>query len=90
MKQSTRFSKTSISLPSSVHQRLSAYALAVGAAGVGIVSVQPAQAKIVYIPTHHTLTNGTLPIPVDGTHDFTLSDKFYIITGSWARASAFG
>jgi hypothetical protein len=30
------------------------------------------------------LANGTLPIPVDGTHDFTLTDKFYIITGSWS------
>ena len=84
MKQSPRFSKTPVSLPGSVHQRLSAYALAVSAAGVGIVSVQPAHAKIVYTPTHHTLTNGTLPIPVGGTHDFTLSDKFYIITGSWS------
>jgi hypothetical protein len=54
------------------------------AAGVGIVSAQPAQAKIVYTPTHHTLANGTLPIPIDGTHDFNLSDKFYIIAGSWS------
>ncbi|HXM21957.1 MAG TPA: hypothetical protein VN948_11920 [Terriglobales bacterium] len=84
MKQFPRFSKTPVSLPGSFHQRLSAYALAVSAAGVGIASMQPAQAKIIYKPTHHTLTNGTLPIPIDGTHDFTLSDKFYIITGSWS------
>jgi hypothetical protein len=84
VKQSFRFSKTPVSLPSLVHQRLSAYALAVSAAGVGLVSAQPALAKIVYTPTHHTLTNGTLPIPIDGTTDFTLSDNFYIITGSWS------
>jgi hypothetical protein len=84
MKQFPRFSKTPVSLPGPVHQRLSAYALAVSAAGVGIVSVRPSQAKIVYTPTHHTLTNGTLPIPVDGTHDFTLSDTFHISTGSWS------
>ena len=84
MKQSPQFSKTPGSLPGSVYERLSTYALAVSAAGVGITSVQPAQAKIVYTPVHHTLTNGTLPIPIEGTHDFTLSDKFYIITGSWS------
>jgi hypothetical protein len=84
MQQSLRFEKTPASLSGSVHQRLSAYALAVSAAGVGLASIQPAQAKIIYKPTHHTLTNGTLPIPIDGTHDFTLSDKFYIITGSWS------
>jgi hypothetical protein len=84
MRQSPRFSKTPISLPFSIHQRLSAYALAVSAAGVGIAWVQAVHAKIIYTPTHHTLTNGTLPIPVAGAHDFTLSDKFYIITGSWS------
>lgn len=68
-----------------IHRRLNFYALAASAAGVGVLAlVQPSEAKIVYTPTHHTLTNGTLPIPVDGTHDFTLSDKFYIITGSWS------
>jgi hypothetical protein len=84
MRRPTRPSRPTSNLSESIHQRLSAYALAVSAAGVGIASVQPAQAKIVYTPTHHTLTNGTLPIPIDGTHDFTLSDKFYIITGSWS------
>lgn len=84
MKRSSQFSKTPVNLGTSVHQRLTAYALAATAAGVGAVSVEPAQAKIVYTPTHHTLTNGTLPIPIGGTHDFTLSDKFYIITGSWS------
>jgi hypothetical protein len=71
-------------LSKSVHQQLNMYALAMSAAGVGMVSAQPAQAKIVYTPTHHTLANGTLPIPIDRTHDFNLSDKFYIITGSWS------
>jgi hypothetical protein len=73
-------SKLSESLP----HRLNMYALVASAAGVGMMSVQPAQAKIVYTPTHRTLTNGTLPIPIDRTHDFTLSDKFYIVTGSWS------
>jgi hypothetical protein len=72
-------------LSQSTNRQLNKYALVVGSAGVGMLALtQPALAKIVYTPTHHTLTNGTLPIPIDGTHDFTLSDKFYIITGSWS------
>jgi hypothetical protein len=70
-------------LSDSIHQKLNLYALA--AAGVGVtILTQSSEAKIIYKPTHHILTNGTLPIPVAGTHDFTLSDKFYIITGSWS------
>jgi len=71
-------------LSESVHRHLNMYAIAASAAAMGMVSAQPAQARIVYTPTHHTLANGTLPIPIDGTHDFNLSDKFYIITGSWS------
>jgi hypothetical protein len=80
----TRSSRKPANLSDSVHRQLNIYALAMTAAGVSMVSAQPAQAKIVYTPTHHTLANGTLPIPIDRTHDFTLSDKFYIITGSWS------
>jgi hypothetical protein len=72
-------------LSETLHQQITMYALAAGAAGVSLLaSAQCSEAKIVYTPTHHILTNGTLPIPVDGTHDFALSDKFYIITGSWS------
>jgi hypothetical protein len=79
-----RESRKTANLSDSVLHCINMYALMASAAGVGMVSVQPAQAKIVYTPTHRTLTNGTLPIPIDGAHDFTLSDKFYIITGSWS------
>jgi hypothetical protein len=71
-------------LSDSFRRQLNSYTLAVTAAGVSMVLVHPSQAKIVYTPVHRTLTNGTLPIPIDRTHDFTLSDKFYIITGSWS------
>jgi hypothetical protein len=84
MKRSSGPRKTA-NLSESTNRQLNKYALVVGSAGVGMLALtQPALAKIVYTPTHHTLTNGTLPIPIDGTHDFTLSDKFYIITGSWS------
>jgi hypothetical protein len=85
MRQSTRWSKTSSKLCPSLYQGIDLYALAASAAGMGMLAfAQPAEARIVYTPTHRTLTNGTLPIPIVGTHDFTLSDKFYIITGSWS------
>jgi hypothetical protein len=74
MKQSPRFSKTPVSLPGSVHERLNAYALAVTAAGIGITSIQQAEAKIVYTPVHKVLTHGSLSIPIDGSHFFTLFD----------------
>lgn len=60
-----------------VRQQLNLYALAVGA-GAGLMAVpQPAQAKVVYTPTHVQLTNGQLPIDLnnDGTVDFTVSNK---------------
>jgi hypothetical protein len=60
------------------------YLLAASAAGVAMGSVQGAEATILYTPTHRTLTNGTLPIPIAGTTVFNLTDKFYIITGSWS------
>jgi hypothetical protein len=84
MKRSRHFSQTPVRLPVSVHHQLSAYALAIGAAGAAIAAVPPAEAKIIYTPTHHTLTNGTLAIPVAGAHDFKLSDTFHISTGSWS------
>jgi hypothetical protein len=83
MKTSRRIHKTPARLPASVHQQLSAYALAISAAGAAIAAVPPAEAKIIYTPTHHILTNGTLPIPIAGTASFNLTDKSYIITGSW-------
>ena len=40
-------------LPESLHQRVNAYALAAGAAGVGVLALTiPAQGKIIYTPAH--------------------------------------
>jgi hypothetical protein len=40
-------------LPESLHQRVNAYALAAGAAGVGmLVLTMPAEGKIIYTPAH--------------------------------------
>lgn len=46
-------------LPESLHQRLTSYALVAGATGVGMLAMmQPANAKVVYTPTHVVLPFG--------------------------------
>ena len=65
-------------LPESLHKHLNAYALAASAAGVGALAlVQPAEARIVYTPTHHIITQGhpyDLDVNNDGRPDFRLSN----------------
>ena len=59
MKRSPRSRKT-ISLSDSVHQQLNSYALAAGAAGVGVLALgQSAEAKIIYTPAHHVIGERT-------------------------------
>jgi hypothetical protein len=60
----------------SFHLRLAAYAMAAGAAGVGLLAATPpANAEVVYTPAHTNFTNGTVYIDVnhDGINDFVLS-----------------
>jgi hypothetical protein len=62
----------------SLNQRLNLYALAAGAAGVGILAVPHSlEAEVVYTATNITLTNGSLAIDLnhDGAVDFILSNK---------------
>jgi hypothetical protein len=47
--------RKTVGLSNSVHQRLNMYALAASAAGIGILSPQAAECKIVYTPTHVTI-----------------------------------
>jgi len=66
-------------LSESLHRRLSAYALAASAAGVGVLALtQSAEAKIVYTPAHKkVLTNGGpafLDLNHDGVNDFYLTN----------------
>jgi hypothetical protein len=57
-------------LPESLHQQLNMYALAAGAAGVGVLALaQPADAKIVYTPAHKHLPHNKL-FYLDGVDDF--------------------
>jgi hypothetical protein len=76
MKQTARISETPARLPGAVHQRLSAYALAASAAGVGVLALaQPAGARIVYTPTHQVIgKNGRYKLDLnhDKIADFVL------------------
>ena len=63
-------------LAPSTHKRLSSYALAASAAGVGILALTlPSEAEIVYTPGDHVINKGhsyNLDLNNDGTTDFTL------------------
>jgi hypothetical protein len=49
-----------------LQKQLNMYALAASAAGVGLLSAQPAEAKIVYTPAHAKVVQ---PVPMDLNHD---------------------
>src|SRR5215471_4598656 len=69
-----------------LEKRLLAYAVGACAAGAGLVALpQLAKAEIIFTPAHTTLTSGTLAIDLnhDGIDDIVLTDKSYVITGSW-------
>ena len=63
-----------------LHRQLNIYALAAGAAGIGVlVCPAPAEAEIVFTPTHTVLSRGSLDIDLnhDGVVDFTLYDGLH-------------
>jgi hypothetical protein len=79
MQQPARLRKVSI-LSESLHKNLNAYALAAGAAGVGLLTTaQPASAKIIYTPVHHVIgRNGhyRLNLNHDRFADFALVNTY--------------
>jgi hypothetical protein len=78
MKRSSRPRKTA-NLSESVHQQLNMYAIAAGAAGVGVLALaQPAEAKIVYTPAHRVIrlhNNYPIDLNHDGKTDFTIKNS---------------
>ena len=64
----------------SLHQRLSAYALAASAAGVGVLALaHPAEARVVYTKAHHVIRAGDiyyLDLNHDGVVDFLFQNVF--------------
>jgi len=80
MKRSTGPRKTA-NLSDSTQQRLNMYALAAGAAGVGMLAMaQPASAKIVYTPAHINLGFDQVT-PLDLNHDGITDFSFYPLYG---------
>jgi hypothetical protein len=81
MKLSPGSRKTASRLSDSIHHRLDMYAIAAGAAGVGILALaQPVEAKIVYTAAHKNAIAGIkLDLNHDGIADFKLcrSDNTY-------------
>jgi hypothetical protein len=76
--------------PESVHKRLNAYALAAGAAGVGVLALaNSAEAKIIYTPAHVKLTSSCgclLDLNHDGIADFAFSIGYSTGRGSFTTA----
>jgi hypothetical protein len=76
MKRSSR-PRATVELPKCVTHQLNAYALAAGAAGVGLLALaQPAEAKIIYTPAHSKVVDGH-PVPLDLNHDRIVD--FYVL-----------
>jgi len=73
--------RKTVQLSNSLHQRLNAYALAAGAAGVGALALaSPANAEIVYTPTHVIIgPNHRIFIDLDNDsdHDFVFKESVY-------------
>jgi hypothetical protein len=85
MKRSSGPRKTA-NLPESIHYQLNMYAIAAGAAGVGMLALAPpATARIVYTPAHVKIPPPQIGHPTivpldlnhDGVSDFYFSNTFF-------------
>ncbi len=86
MKRSAESRRTT-KLSDSLHQRLNAYALAAGAAGVGLLaSAQSAEAKIVYTHVHRVIgPNSQFGVDLnhDGVVDFSIHNVYRFFSKSY-------
>ena len=80
---------TPAALTEATHRRLNAYAIAAGAAGVGMLALTPpAQARIIYTPTHRTIkTHHILHLDLnhDRIDDYLVSNKSFCDSGICGR-----
>ncbi len=92
MNKPSRRSRSAVKLSPLTDQRLTSYALAARAAGVGILALAaPVEGKIVYTPTHHVITHGAsynLDLNRDGVTDFILKDTFFTNCSTFASSVA--
>jgi hypothetical protein len=79
-------------LPVLTEHRLTAYTVAAGTAGVGILALAfPAEAKIIYTPAHHVIgTNSVFKLDLnhDGKADFIITNVREVFVTSMSTASA--
>jgi hypothetical protein len=73
--------KQAVPISDSLQRKLSLYALAAGAAGVGVLtSSSPAEGEVVYTPVHQVLGRNqkyAIDLNHDGITDFTLDNYFF-------------
>ncbi len=82
MRRSPGLRKTA-NLSESTHHNLNMYALAAGAAGVGLLALaDPAEAKIVYTPTNIPIVMNGGPVELDLNHDGINDFEFSATSGS--------
>ena len=79
---------TRTNLNDNLEKKLFAYAIGAGAVATGLIPLaEPAQAEVVFVPTHvHLNSNQSFAIDIQGTTEFTLTDKLYVLTGSFSTA----
>jgi hypothetical protein len=79
--RSPRSARTPAAVSSEIHHQLTMYALAAGAAGVGLLTLaEPTEAKIVYTPAHRLIRAHSafqLDLNHDGTTDFLIQQIDY-------------
>jgi hypothetical protein len=93
MRQASRPPKTPSGLSDSVHGQLNMYALAAGAAGVGVLALaQPAEAKIIYSPKDcNIVANSTCSLRMAGQTAFLLfANTSYPSSRGWSSLAAQG
>jgi hypothetical protein len=92
MKRSSQ-PRVAVELSKPLTHQLNMYALAAGAAGVGLLALaRPAEAKIIYTPAHTPIIESiNIDLNHDGVFDFLISS--YADCGGgycWAKVRAFG
>jgi hypothetical protein len=76
-------SRSAVPLSESLNHRLSQYAFAAGAAGVGVLALsQPVEAKVVYTRTHEVIKLGSEQVSIDLNHDGIIDFLFFMAKGS--------
>jgi hypothetical protein len=93
MKKCVKLVREDHALSTAFHHSLNAYALAAGAAGIGLLALaEPSSAEIVYTPMHQVLNQYQfihLDLNHDGITDVTIQNKYRHYCNSFGSCFAF-